>query len=93
MNFGVTGDAVPNAALSKVAQDIRARREPRSLDLLRLPVLACNRALLVRVRSDKTRVDRKSIGAHQPLCQAALNDGLEKAAQQIAPAKAPMAVL
>src|ERR1700721_3064777 len=48
------------------------------LDLLRLPLAAWNRALLVRVRSDKTRVDRKSVGGDQTLRQAPLNDGLEK---------------
>ena len=63
------------------------------LDFLRLPVLACNRALLVGVRSDKTRVDRKSVGGDQTLRQAPLNDGLEKAAQHVALAKAPVAVL
>ena len=63
------------------------------LDFLRLPVLACNRALLVGVDGDEACVDRKSIGAHQPLCQAALNDALERMTQQIALAKAPMAVL
>ena len=63
------------------------------LDFLRLPVLACNRALLVHVRSDKTRVDRKSVGGDQTLRQAPLNDGLEKAAQHVALAKAPGSVL
>ena len=75
------------------SQDIRARREPRSLDLLRLPLAAWNRALLVGVRSDKTRVDRKSVGGDQTLRQAPLNDGLEKAAQHVALAKAPVSVL
>src|ERR1700733_5351435 len=75
------------------SQDIRARREPRSLDLLRLPLAAWNRALLVCVRSDKTRVDRKSVGADQTLRQAPWNDGLEKAAQHVALAKAPVSVL
>ena len=63
------------------------------LDLLRLPVLAWNRALLVGVGGDKACVDRKSIGADQPLCHAALNDALEHMTQQIALAKAAMPVL
>ena len=49
--------------------------------------------VVVRVRSDKTRVDRKSVGADQTLRQAPLNDGLEKAAQHVALAKAPVSVL
>jgi hypothetical protein len=60
------------------------------LDLLRLPVLAWNRALLVRVRSDEAGVDRKSISADQTLCHAVLNDALEQMTQQIALAKAAM---
>ena len=63
------------------------------LDLLKLPVLACNRALLVGVGGDEAGVDRKSIGAHQPLRHTALNDALEHMTQQIALAKAAMPVL
>ena len=62
-------------------REIFARGSNRVLlDLLRLLFAACNRALLVRVRSDKARVDRKSVRADQTLRQAPLNDGLEKAA-------------
>src|ERR1700733_2666187 len=63
------------------------------LDFLRLPVLACNRALLVGVGGDEACVDRKSVGGDQTLRQAPLNDGLEKAAQHVALAKAPGSVL
>jgi hypothetical protein len=63
------------------------------LDLLRFPVLARNRALLVGVGGDEAGVDRKSVGAHQPLCHAALNDALEHMTQQTALAKAAMPVL
>jgi hypothetical protein len=63
------------------------------LDLLGLPLAAWIRALLVGVSGDKACVDRKSIGAHQPFCHAALNDALEHMTQQIALAKAAMPVL
>jgi hypothetical protein len=63
------------------------------LDLLRLPVLARNRALLVRVRGDEAGVDRKSIGADQALGDTALHHALKKAAQHVALAKAPVSVL
>ena len=89
----MTGDAAPNAAASRVRKIFARGANRVLLDFLRLPVLACNRALLVGVGGDEARVDRKSIGAHQPLCQAALNDALERMTQQIALAKAPMAVL
>jgi len=48
------------------------------LDLLRLPVLAWNRALIVGVGGDEACVDRKSVRAHQPFPHAALNDALEQ---------------
>ena len=63
------------------------------LDLLRLPVLAWNRALLIGVGGDEACVDCKSVSAHQPLCHAALDDALEHMTQQIALAKAAVSVL
>jgi hypothetical protein len=63
------------------------------LDLLRLPVLARNRALLVGVGGDEAGIDRKSIGADQALRHASLNDALEKMAQRVALAKSTMPVL
>ena len=53
MNFGVTGDAAPNAALSKMARYSLRGANRGSLDLLRLPLAAWNRSLLVGVGSDK----------------------------------------
>ena len=82
MNFGVTGEAAPNAASSRVARYSCAARVAVSYDLLGLPLAAWKRALLVRVGGDKACVDRKYIGA-QPLCNAALNDALEHMTQQI----------
>jgi hypothetical protein len=49
--------------------------------------------LLIGVGRTQAGVDRKSIGAHQPFCHAALNDALEHMTQQIALVKAAMPVL
>ena len=83
MNFGVTADAAPKAASSTGLV----------LDLLRLPFVARDRALLVRVRGNQAGVDGESIGSDQPFGHAALNDGLEQMTKDIALAKAPMPVL
>ena len=93
MNFGVTGDAAPKAASSSVARYSRAARQALSFDLLRLPVVAWNRALLIGVGGDQAGIDGKSIGADQPFGHAALDDGFEQMAQDIALAKAPVPVL
>ena len=79
MNFGVTGDAAPNAASSRVARYSCAARNRVLLDLLRLPVpclLWEPGPLLVGVRGDEAGVDRKSVGAASALCHAALNGPL-----------------
>jgi hypothetical protein len=63
------------------------------LDLLRLPVLARNRSLLVGVGRDQAGVDRKPVGANQALSDTALHHVLEQPTQRIALAKAPVSVL
>ena len=93
MNFGVTGEAAPNAASSSVARYSRAARPAFSLISSGFQSLARNRALLVGVGGNQAGVDRKPVGADQPFCHAALDDGLEQVAQHVALAKAAMPVL
>jgi hypothetical protein len=64
MNFGVTGDAAPNAAFIERGKVLLRGSGRGFLDLLGLPFAAWNRALLVGIGGDKACVDRKSIGAH-----------------------------
>jgi hypothetical protein len=63
MNFGVTGDAAPNAAFIERGKVLLRGSGRGFLDLLGLPFAAWNRALLVGIGGDKACVDRKSIGA------------------------------
>jgi hypothetical protein len=63
MNFGVTGEASPNAASSRAAKYSCA-------DLFRLPLAAWNRSLLVGVGRNQAGVDRKPVGADQALGDA-----------------------
>ena len=93
MNFGVTGEAAPNAASSSVARYSRAARPAFVPDLLGFQSSLANRALLVGVGGDQAGIDREAIGANQALRHAASNDGLEQMPQEIALAKAAMPVL
>jgi hypothetical protein len=81
MNFGVTGEAAPNAASSRVARYSCAARVAASLISSGLPLAAWNRSLLVGIGRDQAGIDRKPIGANQALRDTALHHALEKAAQ------------
>jgi len=78
MNFGVTGEAAPNAASSRVARYSCAARVAASLISSGLPLAAWNRSLLVGVGRDHAGVDRKPIGANQALSDTALHHALER---------------
>ena len=78
MNFGVTGDAAPNAALSKVARYLCLARVAVSLISSGLPLAAWNRSLLICVGRNRAGVNRKSVGADQAYCDATLHHALEQ---------------
>ena len=61
--------------------------------VLHLPVGTCQRALLVGIGLDQAGIDRKAFAADQPLVHAAPHHRLEQVAEEIALAKAAMAVL
>jgi hypothetical protein len=83
MNFGVTGDAAPNAASSRVARYSRAARFAVSLISSGFHSrLGTERCLLASAAIRLASTANPS-GAHQPLCHAALNDALEHRTQQI----------
>jgi hypothetical protein len=63
------------------------------LHLLRLPFVAWDRTLLIGVRGNQAGVDGEPIGSDQPFGNAALDDGFEEMAQDVALAKAPVPVL
>ena len=93
MNFGVTGDAAPNAALSKVARYSRAARTAFSLISSGFQSLLGIERCLFASAAMRLRVDRKPVGGDQALGDTALHHALEKAAQHVALAKAPVSVL
>jgi hypothetical protein len=73
MNFGVTGEAAPNAVSSRVIRYSCAARVAGFIDLIGLPLAAWNRSLLVGVGGDQTGVDRNPVGANQALSDTALH--------------------
>jgi hypothetical protein len=77
MNFGGTGDAAPKAASSRVVEILTRGSTGLVLDLLRLPFIARNRALLVGVRGNQAGGDGEPIGSDQPFGHAALDHGFE----------------
>jgi hypothetical protein len=92
MNFGVTGDAAPKAASSSVARYSLAARQALSLTSSGFhSSLATERCFLAS--GNQAGVDGEPIGSDQPFGHAALDDGFEQMAQQIALAKAPVPVL
>ena len=76
MNFGGTGDAAPKVA-SSVVEILTRGSTGLVLDLLRLPFIARNRALLVGVRGNQAGGDGEPIGSDQPFGHAALDHGFE----------------
>src|SRR5580704_18137185 len=82
MNFGVTGDAAPKAASSSVARYSRTARQTLSLTSSGFhSSLGTERCLFA---SAAIRLASTATFGH-----AALNDGLEQMAKDIALAKAP----
>ena len=89
MNFGVTGDAAPNAASSSVARYSCVARVAVSLISSDFHSLAWNRSLLIGVGRDQAGVDRKPVGADQALCDATLHHALEQPTQRSLSRKRP----
>ena len=70
----------------------RARREGR-VELLGGPLMDRRRVLLVGVGADEAGVHGETLAAHQALGDAAFDDPLEQATEQIAVTEAPVTVL
>jgi len=60
---------------------------------LKVPFVARDRPLLIRVRGNQAGVDSEPIGADQPFGHAARDNRFEQMAQDVALAKAPVPVL
>src|SRR5829696_9129729 len=76
---------VPCERRSTGPQDRMAKRtsaQPRRITIL-APILTCDRALLIGIRLDQARIDRKAFAANQTGRDARLDDPLEHVAENI----------
>ena len=88
----MTSLAAPNAASSSVARySLAARLTEHRIELFAAPLRSRDRTLLVGVRRNQARIDRKPFAANQTGPDARADDTLEHTAKNIAVAEAVIA--